>query len=70
MVQYLDKQMDTFQVCQFIVSDVHAHREKKSCISSVDNFVCAELQEKSHIRLQELEQTVKSKTFFMVILNI
>ena len=46
MVQYLDKQMDTFQVCQFIVSDVHAQREKKSCISPVDNFVCAKLHKK------------------------
>jgi hypothetical protein len=49
MVQYLNKQMDTFQVCQFVVGDVHTYREKKSCISPIYNFVRAELHEKSHI---------------------
>lgn len=64
MVQYLDKQMDTFQVCQLIVSDVHAHREKKSCISPVDNFVCAELQKnpilvtRGNSETEEFEQSI------------
>jgi hypothetical protein len=49
MVQYLNKQMDAFQICQLIVSDIHAHWEKKSCISPVDDFVCTELKEKSQI---------------------
>ena len=49
MIQYLDKQMDTLQICQLIVSDIHAYWEKKPCISPVDDFVCTELKEKSHI---------------------
>jgi hypothetical protein len=49
MVQYLNKQMDTFQVCQLIVGDIHTHWEEKSCISPVDHFVCTELKEKFHI---------------------
>jgi hypothetical protein len=55
MVQYLNKQMDTFQVCQLIVGYIHTHWEKQSCISPVDNFVCAELQE-------ELRVNDKTKT--------
>ena len=49
MIQYLDKQMDTLQICQLIVSDIHAYWGKKPCISPVDDFVCTELKEKSRI---------------------
>ena len=47
MVQYLDKQVNAFQVCQLIVSYVHTNWKKQPCISSVDNFVCAKLHKKN-----------------------
>ena len=46
MVQYLDKQVNAFQVGQFVISYVHTYWKKQSCISPVDNFVCAKLHKK------------------------
>lgn len=40
--------MDAFQVCQLIVSDIHAHWEKQSGVSPVNDFVCTKLQNENH----------------------
>lgn len=44
MIQNLHKQMNTLEVGQLIVCYVHTKREKQSCISSIDDLVCSELQ--------------------------
>lgn len=35
--------MDTLQVCQLIIRNIHTKGEEQSCISSVDNLMRAEL---------------------------
>ena len=44
VVQYLNKQVHTLEVCKLIVGDINTHGEEKPSISPIYHFVGLELQ--------------------------
>ena len=45
VIQDFHKQVDALQVCQLVVSHIHAHGKVQSRIPPVDDFVCLELHQ-------------------------
>ena len=53
VVQNFDKQVNTFQVHQLIVSQVNAEGEEQACVSPVDHFVRSELAQTEQRRVHK-----------------
>lgn len=47
LTQYFDKEMDCLQVRQFVVISIYANAEEESRVTTIDNFVVAELTQTS-----------------------
>jgi hypothetical protein len=46
LIQNLNKEMNTFKICQLIVRDVHTHGEEETSIPTINHFMSPKLSSK------------------------